>query len=398
MNSDAAQGGIEVTSAAFTGVSGWADAMVVSTSSTASGGLIFNAQSSAMKFQISASEKMRIDTDGDVGIGVTGPSKRLHVRRDGNDGNPAVGFENFNTTDTGDTSILQLTTGVATTGTAAYFVNFLAASGGAQVGKIRLNNNAVAYDTTSDERRKTFLGPTQYGLDTIRAISIQDYHWNNDAGQMLRTGVSAQDLHEVYPEAVSVGGDDPMLHPWSVDYSKLTPPIIAAVQELDANIASQSVALEDLSFRIEDLEAQIASQSEEDSNNDTAFDIDALFSLIVSKFSNTLNIAFENGLIKVAKIVADNLEATFIKGQKVEAVEGVITYDQVTGQMYCMRVVNGIVQATQGNCDEATTTPEPSPTPESTPESTPEITPEPTPEPTTTPEPTPEPTPDVDTE
>ena len=147
-----------------------------------------------------------------------------------------IGFQITNSfsTDSTSTYVMAVRTGTVNTGTASRFVAWEAA-GGTVVGTISLNNNAVAYNTSSDERLKTFLGPSQYGLDTILAINLRDYFWNNDTERRLRTGVSAQQLYSVYPEAVSVGSDD-LSSPWAVDYSKLTPPIIKAIQELSERV------------------------------------------------------------------------------------------------------------------------------------------------------------------
>ena len=57
----------------------------------------------------------------------------------------------------------------------------------------------------------------------------------------------AQELHTVIPSAVQEGEDDVSEKPWSVDYGKLTPYLIKAVQE-------QQTIIEDLKSRIETLE------------------------------------------------------------------------------------------------------------------------------------------------
>ena len=57
----------------------------------------------------------------------------------------------------------------------------------------------------------------------------------------------AQELHTVVPSAVQEGGDDINEQPWGVDYAKLTPYLIKAVQE-------QQTTIESLTARIETLE------------------------------------------------------------------------------------------------------------------------------------------------
>ena len=75
--SDAAQFDIYATSAAYSGVSNWGDAGVLSTSSNASGGLILNAQSSGIKFQYGTSTIAQVtstDLRSDLFKGMTYPN------------------------------------------------------------------------------------------------------------------------------------------------------------------------------------------------------------------------------------------------------------------------------------------------------------------------------------
>ena len=57
----------------------------------------------------------------------------------------------------------------------------------------------------------------------------------------------AQELNEIIPNVVLEGGDDATKHPWGVDYGKLTPYLIKAIQE-------QNALIEALTTRIETLE------------------------------------------------------------------------------------------------------------------------------------------------
>lgn len=100
-----------------------------------------------------------------------------------------------------------------------------------------------ASGTYSDARLKDIVGPSDYGLDTIQQINVYRFNWKRSGNQDV--GVVAQELEAVIPEAVQRGkegdidphdyaGDDP----WRVDYNKLVPVLIKAVQELTARVAA----------------------------------------------------------------------------------------------------------------------------------------------------------------
>ena len=90
---------------------------------------------------------------------------------------------------------------------------------------------SIALTTTSDIRLKTNIQTSQYGLADILNIQVRDYQYKSDAAQTPQTGFIAQQLHEVFPVAVRVGGDNAKTNPWTVDYSKLTPLLVKGMQE-----------------------------------------------------------------------------------------------------------------------------------------------------------------------
>ena len=65
-------------------------------------------------------------------------------------------------------------------------------------------------------------------------------------------GLIAQELLEVYPDAVSGDPNQSIEEPMMIDYGRLTPILIAAIQ--------------DLNKKVEILEAQVARLTEEDNN------------------------------------------------------------------------------------------------------------------------------------
>lgn len=108
------------------------------------------------------------------------------------------------------------------------------ASGAA--GSITTNGSGTAtYATTSDARRKDIVGAYAPG-DTVDRINVYDFTWKHDGSADV--GVIAQELAGVCPNAVVVGGDDVRDEPWSVDYSKLVPLLLAEVKALRARVAA----------------------------------------------------------------------------------------------------------------------------------------------------------------
>lgn len=110
--------------------------------------------------------------------------------------------------------------------------------GGVTVGSVTHTTSSVAYNTTSDFRLKENIQATQYGLATINAMQVYDYTFKAAQEKTPITGVMAQELYKVFPQAVKVGGSDAATNPWQVDYSKLTPVLIKSVQELSATVAA----------------------------------------------------------------------------------------------------------------------------------------------------------------
>jgi hypothetical protein len=109
--------------------------------------------------------------------------------------------------------------------------------GSSLVGSISLTSSATAYNTTSDVRLKENIASSTMGLSTLRELQVRDYNFINNPDQTLQ-GFLAQELYEVYPDAVFVGGADPLEDPWAVDYGRLTPLIVQSVQDLASSTAS----------------------------------------------------------------------------------------------------------------------------------------------------------------
>ncbi len=107
-------------------------------------------------------------------------------------------------------------------------------------------SNSVSRANTSDIRLKENILPTQYGLSDILNIKVRDYNFKLDPVDNVKTGFLAQQLYEVFPTAVLVGGEDAKTNPWMVDYSKLTPLLVKGIQDQQKVIESQENRIQKL--------------------------------------------------------------------------------------------------------------------------------------------------------
>lgn len=113
------------------------------------------------------------------------------------------------------------------------FINF--SEGGVQQGSITNGaGNTVLYNTTSDRNLKENIELSDLkATAVINAIDVVEYNFKADQDKNTLHGLIAQDLYEIYPEAVTKGGGD---KPWSIDYSKLVPVLLKSIQELSLRI------------------------------------------------------------------------------------------------------------------------------------------------------------------
>ncbi len=159
----------------------------------------------------------------------------LHIGHDGSGGNP--GFTGAN--DGVSLNPAGYISAYRTGGIVGYYGRsndgklFDFYQAGSARGDISVSASGVAFNTTSDRRLKHDLKPFD-GLATIGQIEVFDFAW---LGGGRSRGVMAQDLDLVAPYAVTQGGADAADDPWRVDYSKLVPDLIRAVQQLAGRVA-----------------------------------------------------------------------------------------------------------------------------------------------------------------
>ncbi|GEM_PF-4941062 len=184
-------------------------------------------------FGIGTSEKMRITSAGNVGIGLTSPDANYKITTSGGGikaensdaSNPAGYFSNANATgralqSTGTTT-LATTGGKVGIGTTAP-TEALEVSG---------NVKATAFLYSSDRNLKKNIKPLEGQLEKVLALQGISFDWKSN--DKKDNGFIAQDVEKVFPEVVYTNGESGLK---SVDYAKLTVFLVEAIKEQQKEI------------------------------------------------------------------------------------------------------------------------------------------------------------------
>lgn len=177
---------------------------------------------------------MLANGDGNVGIGYLGPTSKLYVRDDfANAGDFVTTIENIG--DGAYSNGLEIIAGQDVQSVNNRFISFVRPDG-TEIGAVRqTSSSGVDFWSSSDLRRKTNIQPTAKGLQDLMKIEVKDYVFKDDLDK-LQTGFIAQQVYDIYPNAVSEGGADVKTDPWMMNYGKLTPLLVKAMQDQQALI------------------------------------------------------------------------------------------------------------------------------------------------------------------
>jgi len=176
---------------------------------------------------------------GNVGIGTTSPSATLHSVSAS--ASTAAGIFQITATSSTSQAALSVIKQDSNTTTNQTFVLFQHA-GGTNCGKINANGaNTAAFGSTSDARLKENITALPSQIDNVCALRPCEFDYKDGSGHQI--GFIAQEMQEVYPDSVGVG-DDGMLT--ITAWSKTEARLVKAIQELKAKNDSLEARLETL--------------------------------------------------------------------------------------------------------------------------------------------------------
>lgn len=198
-------------------------------------------------------ERMRIDNAGNVGIGTSAPTHKLHVVHANTPGSDGLLLQNG----AGTQNIAFYVT--SATGNLALYENSIF------IGQFAASNGT--YSPVSDRRLKKNIHTMEEVLPRVNALNIRRYHFNKQSdNEPTNIGVIAQELKEYFPELVNYSSDNDR---FSVDYAGMAPLAIKAIQE-------QQLIINTLKERVEQLESTI--ESEQHTNRELSSKLEVLVS------------------------------------------------------------------------------------------------------------------------
>ena len=227
----------------------------ITTAGTNKGSLLDVTESGAMSAM--TGQLVSINASGTNTSGATGSALNINIAGTGQVMN---GINIVDATTTAVTGAgISISMPSVTTTSGLRYLRFKNAAG-TEIGSISNSTaSAIAFNTSSDRRLKSDIVQTHYGLDDLLKVGVRDFVWNSDGSQ--DTGFIAQDLYNVFPNAVMKGdnGTDPYVpgvtHTWSIDYGRVTPLLASAIQEQQGLLGTYTEGA-DISSAISDASEQ----------------------------------------------------------------------------------------------------------------------------------------------
>jgi len=208
-------------------------------------------------FWTNDTERMRISSNGNVGIGVTSPGKKLSVAGPSN-----VDLSYFESTSGTGWSVGP----VASAGRFNWYQENAAADRMFLSTAGALFNATGTYGTISDVSLKENIVDATPKLADLMQVKVRNFNLKADPDKRKIIGVVAQELEEVFPGLIeeianrTVQKDGSFLEQnvKAVKYSVLTTILIKAIQELKTIVDQQSTELDSVKATVDLLSTELA--------------------------------------------------------------------------------------------------------------------------------------------
>jgi hypothetical protein len=197
--------------------------------------VLSNVTNGPMSFETSNTERMRITSEGNVGIGTTTPDKKLSVNNGTNNINTAQ-FYNF----TGDQTATTLIVRSAREQSGNPYAHIECFQNVSTLAFRVLANGAVenatgSYGTISDIKFKENVVDATPKLNDILNLKVRNFNLKGEYTKQI--GFIAQEFEEVFPAMVDVSKEKDSEETYkSIKTSVLIPVLVKAIQELKAEI------------------------------------------------------------------------------------------------------------------------------------------------------------------
>ena len=200
---------------------------------------LYNYEASNTIFATNNSEKMRIDSSGNLLVGATAQVGAEKV---------GISFDR-----TGQQGLMIKNTSSTSPSNASYVTFYYTTT---NTGSINSTGTTTSYGTTSDYRLKHDIQPMVGALATVAQLNPVTYKWKADGSD--GQGFIAHELQAVVPDCVTgekdaVDADGNPVYQ-GIDTSFLVATLTAAIQELKALTDAQASTITALTARIEALE------------------------------------------------------------------------------------------------------------------------------------------------
>jgi hypothetical protein len=186
----------------------------------------------------SGSERMRIDSSGNVLVGTTSQNLGGRLFNVKTSGDVAGSF--YRATSATNAEVFETRSDVSSTNVQKFSI----------YGNGDVKNTTGSYASFSDQRIKENIVDATPKLDDLLKVRIVNYNLIEDSDKLKMIGVIAQELETVFPNLVDENLDGVK----AVKYSIFIPMLIKSIQELKAINDTQAETINALTARIVALE------------------------------------------------------------------------------------------------------------------------------------------------